>query len=750
MLIAIILSPSYLFSQSEVENFAPGSRAIGYGGSLVVQVRDPSAIFWNPAVLSGLKDRELLISINEPFGFDLVSLTQFIPLYGTYGIAFSRITTSTESVDRGTVALGREIVKRFSVGTIFNIEKREDDWFATAGLGFFIGNSQIGTLGQNWRDISNSKLLDKLNLGLTIHNIPLSEKLFEPSALLGFSYIFPSMGLLINSGYHLLNGDKTSHFGIGLEISRNITVFSGIEEGDFNKWGAGIDFTHDNFLFDVTYSTEFKRILITLSARISPKPEVLAEPYYESGTTYVKSGNYISAAREFKKFLSFDLNESKTDTVRQLVNVLDKRITRTQIKVDSLFAVAEKLLTQGDPQYLRSALILTKILELDNSNLNARRKLTSLKPVIDEFVKKSLVDGINEFDSKKYFAARDIFRRIILFDNKNEVALKYISEVDRILNDLGEEYFNRGVGYYHQKNYYVAKEEFLRALKYNPNSEVSKSYLRRTNEKIEDLQQQIITLFQAGQKFESKRKYVAAANKYLQVLKLDKDNQKTKKKLANLRPKIDRFVKKKYREGLKFYHEERFDEAQEAFLTVLSIDPKHRAARKNLTNLQIERKDKALSYLTQAEDYFQKQDWQSALELFTKTLKIDPTHSMAAQRKKETLRQLQITNLLEEGRNKYNAQNLIEAVEIYNKVLQLDSNNDQAKKELTKCKEKINEKVEKYFNEGINFYTLDRYEEAIEKWNEALKFDPNHKGSLEYKQKALQRLKALKALKTNE
>ncbi|MFQ5864584.1 MAG: tetratricopeptide repeat protein [bacterium] len=750
LLVTITLFHSILFSQWEVENFAPGSRAVGYGGSLVVQARDPSAIFWNPAALSGLKGRGFLLSINEPFGFNLVSLTQFVPLYGTYGIALARIPTPNESVDRGTIAWGRKIVRGFSIGSNFNIEKRKNDLFAAASIGFLLGNSNVGTLGYNWRDLTNAELLDKLNFGVTIHNIPLSDKLFETSALLGFSYIFPSIRLLLNAGYHISEENNTGHLGLGFELTRNLTIFSGIEEWETNKVGVGFSYTHDNFIFDFTYATEFERILFTFSARISPSPEVLAEPYYERGSSYVKSRNYKLATREFKKFLSYELNESKTDTARQIVSVLQKTVARLQVKVDSLFSIAEKLLSQDEPRYLRAARVFIKILELDKDNLEASRKLATIKPVVDDFVNRSFEEGINEFDSKRYFAAKEIFNRVLLFDKDNDVALNYLSEIDRILDDLAEEYFYRGVGYYRQKSYIKAKQEFLRALQHNPDLGEANSYLKRTDKKFQELRKRIANLFQAGQKFELRGKYVEAANKYLQVLKLEQKNQEAKDRLAKLRPKINRFVEKKLRAGVQYVRQEKFAEALEAFLTVLSIDPDHKAARRNLSNLRKEKKEKAQSYFSQAEGHFRNQNWQDALELYTKTLKIDPTHAMAVQRKKETERQLQIFNLFQDGRNKYNAEQYIEALEIFEQIVRLDPTNERARNEISSCRIKINALVEKYFNEGIDLYTLDRYDEAIERWNQALKLNPKHKSSLNYKQKAMERLKALEALKNNE
>lgn len=746
LIIILCLFHTFLFSQSEIEKFSPGSKSVGYGGSLVVQVRDPSAIYWNPAVLSGLKDRELLLSINRPFSFNFVSLTQFVPLYGTFGLALSRIPTSTENVDRGTVAWGYKVMKNLSIGSNVNIEKFRDDWFGSWGIALFVGNSNLGTLNYIWKEAS-SKTFDRLNLGVTIHNIPLNEKLFEPEALLGFSYLFSSRGLLLNTGYHILKKNNTFHFGLGLKLFRNLSIFSGVEDLDFDFWRIGLEYSHANFMVDLSYSKELEVLLFTVSARISRKPTLLAAPHYNRAIEQIKSGNYKSAVYEFKKYLAFDLTEDKTDTARYTVKTLEKKLTVTQYLVDSLFARASKILLHDKPQQLRAALILTKILKLDARDLKARRMLANLKPFIDEFISKSQIDGVQKFESKEYFEAKEIFNKILLFKKNDEIALKYLSEIDEVLGDLGEEYFFRGVGYYRQKNFTLAKIRFLLALEYNPNLEEAKSYLKRTIEKIEEYQKEILKLLTVAESFENRREYVEATKKYIQVIKLDNKNKIAKLKVKKLRPKIKGFVENKLHEALRYFREENFDKAEEAFSLVLSVDPEHNGASRYLAKLGDVRNQKAMEYVNEGENYFDKHDWQRALNFFNKALMLNPNNSKVVQKKKDSEKKLKIFYLRKDARTNFIAEEFIAAVEIYEEILQLEPHNNVAKKELAQCKVKIHEKVRDYFNDGIKLYTLEKYEDAIKKWDQALELDLTHKRSAEYKQRALERIKALKALK---
>ncbi|MFQ5753059.1 MAG: tetratricopeptide repeat protein, partial [bacterium] len=539
----------------------------------------------------------------------------------------------------------------------------------------------------------------------TIRNIPIVNKLFEPSAFLGASYLLPGEKLLLNTGYHIREGENTKHVGLGMELNRYVTIFTGFEELTFNKWGAGMTYSQDNFGFNLTYAAELKKLLVTLTVRLSPNPKVLAAPYYERGTEYFKSGNYKYATKELKKYLSYDLQESNSDTARFLVKALEKKSTRKQFVVDSLYIVVDKLLNKREPQYLRAALILTNIIRLDENNLKARTKLTAIKPVLDDFIRKSLADGISEYASKKFHDAKNSFKRVLLFDNNNESALLYLSRIDSVFTLLGTESFYRGIGYFHQNNYTMANKEFMRALSYNPNMQEARSYLARTNKKLNSLERQVRLLLKEAHTLEKRKKYIDATRVYNEVLKLDGGNEEARARIAKLKPK-------------------------------------QRVEKKSL----LEKREKAALYFAQAEKFFQQQDWRSAFELYEEVLELDPSNLKAIQGKKEAQKKLQIRTLLVEARKNFIERKYVEALNDYKKVMVLAPDNVDSKIGFAETKNKIDDLVEEYFNDGINLYTLDRYQEAIEKWDKALQLNPNHKGSLEYKKQAQERIKALKKL----
>lgn len=750
LLLASILNcicfTSITLSQTTVELFRPNARSMALGGSLVVQARDPSAIYWNPAALSGLKDRTMLISVNDPFAFNFVSVTQVVPLMGTFGASLSRLPALPEKVDRGTLAWGRRFYKRLFIGNKFDFIKQDSTLFASTGLGIFFGNPSVGVLDKRWEKFSDSKLWDKLNFGMTVHNIPLSKKVFEPSVMFGLSYLLPKPGLLLNTGYHFQRGENTNHLGIGFEFNRKMTVFLGLEDLDFDNSAAGFQYTRDNFVFNFAYSKSSEKLLFTFSARISPAPAALAERYYEKGVERLTLKKYKSASREFKKYLDYDLLDTKSDSVETLVNDLTKRLARKEIVIDSLFSLSSRLLAQEDPQFFRAAYVLTKIKELDPDNFDAAVKLNALKPAIDVLIRKSLSDGIAEFDAKQYFVAEKSFKRVLIFNKNHNTAIKYLADIDNIKNYLAEEYFFRGLGYYRDKNFRIAEQEFKRALEFNETQIEVIKYLSRTRQKIRENIKLISKFLREAQALEQQKNYVGATNKYLDVLKIDPGNSDAKSGIAKSRPKINRFIQEKYAEGLLLYRSENYAEAIEVFSNVLSISPDHINAKRNLTRVRNDRGEKASSFLKRGDLFFQQGNWQSALESYSKAIAIEPSNSKALQSKKDVQKKLQIANFIERGRQKVYEKRYLEAVTIFGDILRLDPDNRIVKIELNNTRNKINELIEEHFNNGINLFTLDRYQEAIVIWNKVLDLNSNHKGALEYKQKAIERIEALKRI----
>ncbi|TES93938.1 MAG: tetratricopeptide repeat protein, partial [Candidatus Cloacimonadota bacterium] len=89
----------------------------------------------------------------------------------------------------------------------------------------------------------------------------------------------------------------------------------------------------------------------------------------------------------------------------------------------------------------------------------------------------------------------------------------------------------------------------------------------------------------------------------------------------------------------------------------------------------------------------------------------------------------------EQGLILYGEDKLLEALHTFNNVLRLNPEHEQAQEEILRINEECREKAEEYNRKGLVEYTRGNLKEAIEAWENALRFYPD----LETAQKNLER-----------
>ena len=712
----------------------------------MTQARNPAAIFWNPSLLAALKDRELFITVNDLFEFNQLSISDFYPAVGTIGFAFSRVSTDTSNIDGGALAWGRRFTDWFTIGSRFSLDKQGDTSFISGSWGLLFGNPRFGTFDYNWKSKTETVFRERFNFGVSFQNIPIRKTLFDFSTLLGVSYLFPHVGLLLNAGYHIQKGENTTHFGVGYQVTQHVKIIGGLSEFDPDEFGFGLGYTQDNLSVNFAYSAIHKRILFSVNTRISSSPKDRSGPYLKRGKTALKNRNYRTAKRNFNYYLAYDIASPTSDSVRSIVAVLSNRIARNKTRVDSLLMAALTYLSSGEPKYLRAAYLYTRVLEVEPENEIANSKLNALKPIIERNVKKFIDDGIAKFETEQYLEAKKQFNRVLIFDPSNTTAHDYIAKIEQTFSDLGEEYFYRGVGYYRQRNYKQAIEEFTTALTYNPNLSEAKSYLEKAKARISDNRAKIMQLLEEARALEKRKKYYDATNKYLAVLKLDKANNVARARITDLRPQIVRFVNRTFNTGMDYYRHKNYKKAETVFRRILAIDPKHKAAKQNLAKLLDEKKNQVNHLLSEASNAVVKNDFSKASKYYSQAEELDPGNKDIETGRKNIATKRQVLQLMKKARKKFKAHKYLQAINDYESVLSIDSQNKVARTELSRTKKALNDAIERHFNYGIQLYTQDKYEKAIKVMDDVLRIQPNHKGAMEYKKQAIERLKALKKL----
>jgi tetratricopeptide (TPR) repeat protein len=248
---------------------------------------------------------------------------------------------------------------------------------------------------------------------------------------------------------------------------------------------------------------------------------------------------------------------------------------------------------------------------------------------------------------------------------------------------------------------------------------------------------------------ETQGKYVDAANKYLEILQTDPINLTAKSRLTQLKPKVEEYVKGEYRRGLRFLtgdEPRNLVIAGNIFANIVSIDPEHMEARKRLSIVRVRINNFIAGKQREAEKAISNGRYQIAIDEFDAILSIKPDDRQALAGKEDALRSIEISKLLKQAKSYFDNDDYFAALREYQKILNLAPYDLGAQTGFEKTQSKLHELAERAFNDGIESYAKDRYEEAIKHWNDALAYNPGHQGAAEYKQQAMERIQALKKL----
>jgi len=172
-------------------------------------------------------------------------------------------------------------------------------------------------------------------------------------------------------------------------------------------------------------------------------------------------------------------------------------------------------------------------------------------------------------------------------------------------------------------------------------------------------------------------------------------------------------IKKYFDQGKVFYTQGKLNQAQSSFNMVLSLNPDHKEAKEYLTLIGPRRAELIGVYSSEARSRTRAKDMAKAIENWQKVLNLDPDNSEAKPA---------ITSLRKQ----------IAA----------------AKKPKQPAKPKkptiTKAQIEALYKKGVTNFTTEKYSDALKIFNQVLAYNPNHTGAKDYKKRTEARLKVLR------
>ncbi len=453
---------------------------------------------------------------------------------------------------------------------------------------------------------------------------------------------------------------------------------------------------------------------------------------------------YREALPKWEEILGY-LPEDKEalEGKRKSILAIENRIKYE--KIQNYMARGQELF--GNKEYKLARLEYEQVLKIDPRNRDADNMIEKIEEIIEE---KTLYEQRRRQAEEFYLAALD--------DIKNN---RFDGAKENFENALAA-----------IKNYRDAKERLAQV-------EVQRKQYeeRMRKERLEEINQQ----FQNGMLAYSEQKYDEAINFFVKTLELDEKNELARNYLKRARDAQQQIQEQTVDEnssyydivnaltisGKDLYRKGLYVESKKKWDQILKLFPKNRVANEYITLCDIRLDPSAAKIIAEkrmneGREYLRNKNYRAAITMFEIVQSINKNYPgvnalinranqglqlagaepiEAADRAEINRRyQLAMTYFQRGGR-----ENIMRALQEFRWVVQKDPNNVRAVISVNKIEAQLRignaqiyqaaqrrltpqqqELVNRYYYQGIQFYTANQYQKAIREWNKVLAIDPGH------------------------
>ncbi len=258
----------------------------------------------------------------------------------------------------------------------------------------------------------------------------------------------------------------------------------------------------------------------------------LVKELYDKGMVFYRKGSYKDAIEKFEKAKELD----PTNTfVKRFLNLSRERLINIKRKEDEdrLIEEANKLRTEGEIKKSRS--LYEKVYTYNKNNKQAEFYLNEFNRISDELYKEAFELKNNDKLKEAYSKVKEALE----FNEKNfpasnlekelKMKLAVYNERERIQKKVNQLY-NKGVSCFEKGNYECACKYWEEVLKINPDDEQTKKNIEIAKERVKEFEikkeTKIKKLISEAEILIGQGLLEKAKSKYEYVLRLDGDNLK--------------------------------------------------------------------------------------------------------------------------------------------------------------------------------------------------------------------------------
>ncbi len=622
--------------------------------------------------------------------------------------------------------------------------------------------------------------------GIVIQNfLPLKYKLFQEkegiplSAKIGVSYTF----LLKNTKF-LLSCDVYKQIepsfsqttlkpeaGLAIYFFRSIMLAAGYSSPEIT-FGFLAEVGKFTFYTGNSKTPQGNHLQFTLSYKFETEKSGSTEKeieYFYQGVVAYRNKDYRTAIKYFKKVLEIRYDpvaEYYLNNARAYLSSEEWMTEEEKELIKMKMNLARKYI--DEKKYGKAIKTLREVLDINPDHEEAEDLIAKIKDKVKDEVERLYKEALKAFNKKDYYTARQKCEEALALDPEYDPVIELKMDIDKILKEEeltrkkeeekkleAEALFEQGLEYYKNENYLEAIKSFEKSYKL-VKSKKTKEYLDKAKKKWEEAK--LLTKYKKeaeahlklGISLYKKKKIVEALKELEKAVNLDPQNQRANFYLSKVKKEYDQLVTKPLEEGKVYLREGKLGDAINSFKKVLKIDPEHKVAKIFLQKALSLAKTGIKSYLALAEKYYDQEQYIKALENYREVLKIEPENDDAKDGVEKCMKKLEKKKeeLFNQGVKLYENKKYLDAIKKFEEVLKIDPEHVYARKYLKKVKEEYEankEKIEleRYISDGREYFYNRNFVKAREYFKKALELDPENKVAKDFLKKCDKELKEL-------